>query len=223
MSETTSRVKISGFSQDRKDVRIIETDGQLVPYKVENIEIHPKMDGGDYVDAVYQDGKLVKLVYPPGLEPEGPSKTEIHKQFVEEAKTAKVLQWQIAHIDGSKVVLTKGDLDAQFKLIENAAKFHKSFHQGDLVQFVKADEKTIKTLWKVDENGVRPPKKNYNVGNIDVSDIVGAILSVGYHQLTTSGRELSPIGKTQLKASLLAESQYFATEVRKTLDQEVKN
>jgi hypothetical protein len=160
MSETTSRVKISGFSQDRKDVRIIETDGQLVPYKVENIEIHPKMDGGDYVDAVYLDGKLVKLVYPPGLEPEGPSKTEIHKQFVEEAKTAKVLQWQIAHIDGSKVVLTKGDLDAQFKLIENAAKFHKSFHQGDLVQFVKADEKTIKTLWKVDENGKRPEKSN---------------------------------------------------------------
>jgi len=160
MSETTSRVKISGFSQDRKDIRIIETDGQLVPYKIENIEIHPKMDGGDYVDAVYQDGKLVKLVYPPGLEPEGPSKTEIHKQFVEEAKTAKVLQWQIAHIDGSKVVLTKGDLDAQFKLIENAAKFHKSFHQGDLVQFVKADEKTIKTLWKVDENGKRPEKSN---------------------------------------------------------------
>ena len=160
MSETTSRVKISGFSQDRKDVRIIETDGQLVPYKVENIEIHPKMDGGDYVDAVYQDGKLVKLVYPPGLEPEGPSKTDIHKQFVEEAKTAKILQWQIAHIDGSKVVLTKGDLDAQFKLIENAAKFHKSFHQGDLVQFVKADEKTIKTLWKVDENGKRPEKSN---------------------------------------------------------------
>ena len=160
MSETTSRVKISGFSQDRKDVRIIETDGQLVPYKVENIEIHPKMDGGDYVDAVYQDGKLVKLVYPPGLEPEGPSKTDIHKQFVEEAKTAKILQWQIAHIDGSKVALTKGDLDAQFKLIENAAKFHKSFHQGDLVQFVKADEKTIKTLWKVDENGKRPEKSN---------------------------------------------------------------
>jgi hypothetical protein len=160
MSETTSRVKISGFSQDRKDIRIIETDGQLVPYKVENIEIHPKMDGGDYVDAVYQDGKLVKLVYPPGLEPEGPSKADIHKQFVEEAKTAKVLQWQIAHIDGSKVVLTKGDLDAQFKLIENAAKFHKSFHQGDLVQFIKADEKTVKTLWKVDENGKRPEKSN---------------------------------------------------------------
>ena len=167
MSETTSRVKISGFSQDRKDVRIIETDGQLVPYKVENIEIHPKMDGGDYVDAVYQDGKLVKLVYPPGLEPEGPSKTEIHKQFVEEAKTAKVLQWQLQDDPTSeKIIVKKGDTGHIFNFAEKFTKIS-SFKKGDLIGIKFTPDKKVETIWHVDENGKSTRKNGYQSGNVE--------------------------------------------------------
>lgn len=168
-STSTSRVKISYLSKQHKEFTLSANNEDLGTYSLDSVQIHPKMEKGDIVDANYVGPKLISLTYPPGMEPEGPSKEEIHEKFINEAKEKKELQWMISFIDGNRVVVSKGTEggEKQFKLVDKASQFWKSFKSGDLIQFSYADNSpdTIKSMWKVDENGVRPDKNKNGYGS----------------------------------------------------------
>jgi hypothetical protein len=152
------KFKITYLSKDLKTVRLNGDE-----YGASHLDM-TKYQSQDLVEVQIDKGKIVAIRFPPGLEPSQPSKTEIEKQMVEEVAHKQEKQYHIVHIGNGKLIVSKGVEGDELCLTlkENALKFFKSFKAGDLVKWKYADNSTtdIVSLWKVNEDGSRPEKKN---------------------------------------------------------------
>ena len=174
----THRVKIGSIDKAKGLIRLINEELGNQEYLTTHLNLDPRFQTGDFLDAVIEGGKIISLAYPPGGEPKEPAKIQVPPQeAVKPSQPAKPRPPHIMHIGQGFVIIagtTNGD--QKFTLIDNALKYIKSFKVGDLVNFSCQGTDKIKSMWKVDENGVRPVRDNQQPGQ---SQKQSKVVSIG--------------------------------------------
>lgn len=147
---TKEIVTISSFSEDKIEIRLRYRDGSIQKCPLAETKYEPAMKSGDEVEATFSGINLIELAF--------------HKQENQPAKAEE----QKKSIPQSELITKEKDFviikdplsgDKKLDLSEPVKQYIKWFKEGQLVGY-EATGKTLTRIWKVDEYGERPPKKN---------------------------------------------------------------
>lgn len=181
-----------------------------------------KFQVNDYVDVLIEKGVIKDIRFPPGMEPVSPSKNEIEKKMVDEARNKKEIQYHIVSIGNGKAVVKKGeDGDDRLLILKDKALLSSNkLKTGDLVNFsfIEGSSTEVRSLFKVDENGKWIGKNGYNNGSSGNVEIAASIIAGAILAKCAQENKLSEVDK----GLLLADAISFQKVICEGLKKEVK-